>query len=651
MSNRTTAADHANRAPARMRSQPVIEVDAPSTTPILDAIKLRTITSRSQGGTTTSTAQRGKANTETKKHAAKLTQVSMSSEEVNNSQETGLSKHDGNDVLNGTSGPQRTLEEKRGTEANAETEEMIPNESQQGDTNMRPGNNDTTAPKSPVTPQSLPHFKKRKSEIEEDMEPYYPRGNTFFPLLQDDVPATKKPRNGLPEVPMEEFEESDGDDTLSTRQMSQTPSQNEEAEEQDDDMAGDDDAVQKVPTARILKVHAPKAVAKPVADYEHAIPMDPFARRLPGHEGNNQETTQVFRLPHSLQPQAPPSMYAPAVTPEVGMYSSKATRGQQPSELAQMVAPMAFATRTAQTARDGYSIIVYREQAGTYGPHTIPPQHIFHNYEWTQVTNLFSSQEEGNILIIVWGMEYKNLTYSTEAKIEATLKEFFENDKLNIQIAPPTPPPTYHLKGPIPPSHQPFIHDHTRTPFTFYVWGLEPEEKAWILKEIFLPMNHDSYLILDARDFVTNFVFTIDGINATPDELGQSTVEKLIKDKLYPSQKVWTFLTNHHDAIDTAIPADEIPVLVILSLKARSLWIEGRRGEPGRLAWNIWIAHPTKIPIYHLDWLAALRSVFPIMNGESHPTAQCLLKEQLGSTLKRPRDENALRGKPKPRGG
>ncbi|KAK0477679.1 hypothetical protein IW261DRAFT_1566064 [Armillaria novae-zelandiae] len=477
MSNHTTAADHANCAPTCMRSQPIIEVDAPSTTPILDTIKLRTVTSQSQGGTTTSTAQRGKANTETKKHTAKPTQVSMSSEE-----------------------------------ANAETEETTPNESQQGDTNMQPGNNDMTTPKSPATLQPLPHFKKRKSEIEEDTEPYYPGGNTFFPLLQDDVPVTKKPWNGLPEVPTEEFEESDGDDTLSTCQMSQTPSQNKEAEEQDDDMAGDDDAVQKVPTARILKVNAPKAI-----------------------------------------PQAPPSMYAPAATPEVRMYSSKATRGQQPSKLAQMVAPMAFATCTAQTARDRYFIIIYREQAGTYGPHTIPPQHIFHNYEWTQVTNLFSSQEEGNILIIVWGMEYKNLTYSTEAKIEATLKEFFKNDKLDIQIAPLTPPPADEPQGS----------------------GLEPEEKAWILKEIFLPTNHDSYLILDARDFVTDFVFTIDGINATPDELGQSTVEKLIKDKLYSSQKVWTFLTNHHDTINTAIPADEILVLVILSLEARSLWIEG----------------------------------------------------------------------------
>ncbi|KAK0471745.1 hypothetical protein IW261DRAFT_1571612 [Armillaria novae-zelandiae] len=508
MSNRTTAADRANRAPARMRSQPVIEVDAPLTTPILDAIKPHTITSQSQGGATTSTVQRGKANTETKKHTAKPTQVSTPSEEVNNSREMGLSKHDGDDVLNGTSGPQRTLEEKRGTKANTETEETTPNESQQGDTNMPPGNNDTTTPKSPVTPQPLPQFKKRKSEIEEDMEPYYPGGNTFFPLLQDDVPVTKKPRNGLPEVPMEEFEESNGDDALSTCQMSQTPLQNEEAEEQDNDMAGNDDAVQKVPTARILKVNAPKAITKPVVDYEHAIPMDPFARRLLGHEGNNQETTQAFRLMHSLQPQAPPSMYVLAATPEVGTYSSKATWGQQPSELAQMVAPMAFATHTAQMARDGYSVIIYREQAGTYRPHTIPPQHIFHNYEWIQVTNLFSLQEEGDILTIVWGMEYKNLMYSTEAKIEATLKEFFKNDKLDIQIALPTPPPTYHLKGPIPPSHQPFIHDHTGTPFTFYVQGLEPEEKAWILKEIFLPTNHDSYLILDAGDFV----FTIDGV-------------------------------------------------------------------------------------------------------------------------------------------
>ncbi|KAK0209795.1 hypothetical protein IW262DRAFT_1302063 [Armillaria fumosa] len=161
-----------------------------------------------------------------------------------------------------------------------------------------------------------------------------------------------------------------------------------------------------------------------------------------------------------------------------------------------------------------------------------------------------------DILIIVWGMECKNLVYSTE-------------------IAPPIPPLTYHMKGQVPFDYQPFIQDHTGTPFTFYVRGLEEEEKALILKEVFIPTNHDLYIVLDAKDFVTNFVFTINDINTAPNTIGQSMVEKLIKDKFYVLQKVWSFLMKHHNAIDPTIPADEVPSLVILSLEVRGIWVEG----------------------------------------------------------------------------
>ncbi|PBK66455.1 hypothetical protein ARMSODRAFT_652785 [Armillaria solidipes] len=341
------------------------------------------------------------------------------------------------------------------------------------------------------------------------------------------------------------------------------------------------------------------------------------------------------------------------------------------SELAMMVAPTSSSNHTPSPMNGGQSVTILREYAGSFGPHSIPPQHIFHNCDGGQVAELFGTQEPGDILIIVWGLEHRHLTYTTEVKIEATLRAYFANHRISIEIAPPTLPASHRAKGPVPPNAQKFIDDHTGTPFTFYIRGLTVERKAEILQENFLPTSLDSYLVLDASDFVTDFVFTIDGLNAQPDEQGQKIVEKLIKDKLYTSHEVWSFLHSHHDAIGPNYPVDKIPSLVILSLEARGIWIEGRRGEPGRQGWNIWIAHPTKVPRFHLDWLAALKSAFPIRSGngfggvarildvpffckgckgESHPTTQCPLKEQLGNLLKRPRNDDAARGRTKTRG-
>ncbi|KAK0481335.1 hypothetical protein IW261DRAFT_1418436 [Armillaria novae-zelandiae] len=183
-------------------------------------------------------------------------------------------------------------------------------------------------------------------------------------------------------------------------------------------------------------------------------------------------------------------------------------------------------------------------------------------------------------------------------------------------------------------------------------------QKNQLLKDTIVPTNLDTYIILDPSNFVTDFTFTIDGLAVPPMEQGQLSVAKLVKDRLYASTRVWNFLHAHHDAIGPETPEDEIPAQVIMSLEVRDLWIEGRRGEPGRQGWNIWIVHPTKIASLHAHWLSALRPVFPIRDdsgfggtaklisvpfsckgckGTSHPTTLCPLKEQLGDILQRPR--------------
>ncbi len=150
-------------------------------------------------------------------------------------------------------------------------------------------------------------------------------------------------------------------------------------------------------------------------------------------------------------------------------------------------------------------------------------------------------------------------------------------------------------------------------------------------------------------------------------------VEKIIKDKIYTSNKVWDFLHTPHNAISPELAlSDELPGLVITLLEVKSIWIEGRGGEPSRQAWNLWISHPMKIPHFHLNWIAVLKSAFLIVNingyggkahairvsffckgckGGSHPTSQCPLKEQLGNLLKKLRDKGHQNFRGRNRGG
>ncbi|KAK0211413.1 hypothetical protein IW262DRAFT_1301741 [Armillaria fumosa] len=100
-------------------------------------------------------------------------------------------------------------------------------------------------------------------------------------------------------------------------------------------------------------------------------------------------------------------------------------------------------------------------------------------------------------------------------------------------------------------------------------------------------------------------------------------VEKLFKDNVYKTKAVWNFLHAHHDAINPLIFPAKIPAMIIMSMTAWIIWIEDREESPGRQAWNIWIAHSTWILHFHLEWIAALESAFPIRtndeeNGEAH---------------------------------
>lgn len=233
---------------------------------------------------------------------------------------------------------------------------------------------------------------------------------------------------------------------------------------------------------------------------------------------------------------------------------------------------------------------------------------------------MYSTQQPGDVLIIIWGKEYRHLTMASELRLEATLKMYFREEQVDFKIAVPHPREELPSGG----YQNRASKDHTGVPFPFYVRGLTPKQKERLLEDAFIPTNFDSYIVLDPSDFITDFAFTVDGINAPPTLQGQCFIEKLVKDKIYASNKVWTFLRTHHDAIPSSFPPEEIPAIVIMSMEARGIWIEGRGGEPGRQAWNMWIPHPMKILCFHIDWIAALKSALPTKNsegvdGEAHP--------------------------------
>ncbi|KAK0474374.1 hypothetical protein IW261DRAFT_1649974 [Armillaria novae-zelandiae] len=444
----------------------------------------------------------------------------------------------------------------------------------------------TTTVKDMDTLRSTNRLYKQKSEMIEDEPPFTPGLNSFVPLFDTQEPVTKKAKQTEKE---EEWQNEQLDDYEKEYQQDHPPqdtSTNEACGQGSNDIMPTKEPIQP----RALVVKAPRQDTRYAEINISEEPIDPFVRQLP----------------------------APIMSPNQAAPPSLVPANLHDLDIAMMFAPTMMSSQTTSTMfRDKSQVIIHTEFNGLLPPHSIAPQHVFHNYDSKQIANLFSLRKPGDILIIVWGLEYC-------------------------------------------------------TPFTFYVHGLEPKMKAEILQEGFLPTSLDLYQILDANNFVTDFVFTIDGLNVPPDEMGHRLVEKMAKDQLYMMNAVWAFLSNHHDAIDPSIPAADVLLLIILSLEARGIWIEGWRGEPGWQAWNIWITHPTKVPAFNLQWLAALKSAFPIQSasgfrgvarvidvpffckgckGESHPTSQCPLKEQLGDLLQQPRDAATQRGKPKSRGG
>ncbi|KAK0495051.1 hypothetical protein EDD18DRAFT_1106891 [Armillaria luteobubalina] len=487
---------------------------------------------------------------------------------------------------------------------------------------------------------------KQKSKTIEDEPAFTPGPNPFLPLFIQDELLSKKAKQeekGSDEYKDELLDDHEEDDFQST-----PPLDEEDTEQQEE---SDNDTMKIAVAPQTLVVKALQPAAWQAAGELPAGPVDPFARRLPGAEDDGAAPAPPLP-PNQMQ-----SALAPTVPPATTLPGNTSMLTSPPAQdLAMMFAPTTMSNQsTPPASRNESSVTILTDVHGPFGPHSIPPQHVFHNYNSSQVAALFSTRQPGDILAMVWGLEYWNLTYATEARLGAALRAFFPNQELHLQITPPCPPPSYHAKGPLPPMAQKFITNHTGTPFTFYIQGLGPKMKAKILHEGFIPTNLDSYQILDTDDFVMDFVFTIDGLNAPHDKNGQKMVEKLLKDQLYVSAAVWSFLLNHHDTIDPSFPTNDIPSLVILLLEARGIWVEGRKGEPGRQAWNIWIVHPMEVPSFHLQWLSALKSAFPIRSGsgfrgmarvidipffckgckgESRPTSLCPLKECLGDVLK-----------------
>ncbi|KAK0496495.1 hypothetical protein EDD18DRAFT_1105609 [Armillaria luteobubalina] len=469
---------------------------------------------------------------------------------------------------------------------------------------------------------------KWKSKTIEDKPAFTLGPNPFLPLFVQDEPLSKKAKQeekGSDEYKDELLDDHEEDDFQST------PPLDEEDTEQQEESNNDTMKIAVAPWTLVVK--APQLAAWQAAGELPTGPVDPFVRRLPGAEDDGAAPAPPLplnQMQSALAPTAPPATMLPGNT---SMLTSLPAQ-----DLAMMFVPTTMSNQSTPPASRNESLVtILTDVHGPFGPHSILPQHVFHNYDSSQVAALFSTRQPGNILAVVWGLEYRNLTYATEARLGAVLRAFFPNQELHLQIVPPCPPPSYHVKGLLPP----MVQKH--------------KMKAKILHKGFIPTNLNSYQILDTDDFITDFIFMIDGLNAPHNENGQKMVEKLIKDQLYVSAAIWSFLSNHHDAIDPSFLTNDIPLLIILSLEARGIWVEGRKGELGRQVWNIWIVHPMKVPSFHLQWLSALKSAFPIRSGsgfrgiarvidipffckgckgESHPTSLCPLKECLGDVLK-----------------
>ncbi|KAK0209767.1 hypothetical protein IW262DRAFT_1302044 [Armillaria fumosa] len=168
------------------------------------------------------------------------------------------------------------------------------------------------------------------------------------------------------------------------------------------------------------------------------------------------------------------------------------------------------------------------------------------------------------------------------------------------------------------------------------------------------------------KHFGTPFIIYIRGL--TPDQKAR-VVEKLLKDVLYASASIRTFLMSNYDAIPNDVSNDRVLARVILSLIACAYWIEGRNGGLGCQAWNIWIAHPTRVVVRHQNWIKELFKVFPIYSadgfsgttkpltypffcqgckGGNHATVQCSYQKilELGAPLRADMPEDKDEGMP-----
>ncbi|KAK0222654.1 hypothetical protein EDD85DRAFT_796184 [Armillaria nabsnona] len=365
-----------------------------------------------------------------------------------------------------------------------------------------------------MTPMSTTRLLKQKSETDDNEANFVPGPNPFVPLFAKTEPVLKKVRSN------KQGEEDEGDDLDEYQEeeemqcmSSHAPSDTGDTEEQ---IESDDDTIEISMVPHTLMANAPRNDARLAATMTADHSLDPFARRLPGFADGENENASLLHTGLHLPAQAPPLPNAPTWHKDPQVFVNRTA-----PDLAEMFALMMSSSHIAtHTTRGDQHVTIHREFTGTFGPHSIPPQHVFHNYDCIQVQTLFSTRQPGNILIIVWGLEHRNLTYATEARIEVTLKAFFLNKTLTLQIAPPCPPPSHCIKGPLPPNAQSFIVNHTGTPFTFYVCGLTAKMKAEIICKNFLPTSLDLYQILDADDFVTDFVFTIDDLSAPPDDQG-----------------------------------------------------------------------------------------------------------------------------------
>ncbi|KAK0473527.1 hypothetical protein EDD18DRAFT_1117352 [Armillaria luteobubalina] len=465
---------------------------------------------------------------------------------------------------------------------------------------------------------------KQKSEIEDDEKEYAPGTNSFSLLLKLMEPLAKKMRNSHQEENEDDQEiEKDKD---KKQCLSPSPSNTEGVEDYDD---YDDEIVEVITCLHTLRVNVPRVTASYAVAIATTLPADPFTQCLPDHLDGDRDVDS--------SPVTEPGMSTavPYKAQDQSFLGAPDTQPAPPSsDLALMFAPTSSLNITPAAAnKDDGSISIYKEFTGSFEPHSIPPQHVFHNYDLEQINMLFRTQVPGNILIIMWGLEYKDLTYMTEARIEATIKTFFQRENLMLQIAPPSPPPSYKAKGPTLPKAQKFVEDHTGTPFTFYVHKLSPKMKDTLLHEGFLPTTLNSYQVLDASDFITDFIFTIDGI------------KKIIKDKLYQSLAIRSFLQVHHNAIDPSVPINEIPSLVILSLEAWAIWIEGSKDEKENQA-----GRPGTSGLHTQPRTIDILFFCKGCKGESHPTMQCPLKVQLGLILKKPYRDGAPRGCSKGKG-